>query len=120
MSLQFTILCAVAKSQDDNVILLSTNIEWGMFAFLNKDYAKFAILEFGSLTVMLGVSGYTLSLVFFSPLVVSTALLTEPFVAQMFGCLLGVDYKPGPLSYLGAATVLIGVFAVNNASLKRL
>ena len=53
----------------------------GCLGFFDPDIALIAFIPFGLLCSVMGSAGYTISLLFFSPLVVSNAFLIEPVIA---------------------------------------
>ena len=59
---------------------LTTDKEWGAFGFLNGDHAVEALLFFGPSSGFFGNAGYVISLLFFSPVIVSASFLMEPFI----------------------------------------
>ena len=58
-------------------------------------------------------------MIFIPPQVVTSALLFNPIIAQLFGVILGVDVIPGWLSFLGAGIGLVGVYLVNKGENAR-
>jgi len=73
----------IAKVQSpDNVEIFSFNVEHGCLGFMNLvDQPIVPILLYAIFASFFGSAGYTLSLLFFSPLVSSSAYLVEPLVA---------------------------------------
>jgi hypothetical protein len=56
-----------------------------------------------------GSAGYTLSLLFFSPLVTCNAYLVEPLIAQFLGYLVGLDKLPGLMTVVGTVFAIFGI-----------
>jgi hypothetical protein len=48
-------------------------------------------------------------MLFYEPLVVSSCLLMEPFVAQFYGYVMGIDKFPGVITFLGAFVIIYGI-----------
>jgi hypothetical protein len=71
----------MGKLSDERVQVFSTDPMWGCLGFLNQSTFVDAVFAFGIPTVVFGSAGYTVSLLFFSPLVTSNAYLLEPFSA---------------------------------------
>lgn len=46
------------------------------------------------------------------------ALLLEPIIGQVLGCVLGQDQIPGPLTFVGAAIILTGIYTVAQGTKK--
>lgn len=88
----------------------------GCFGFLNPDVIMYNFLVYGMLAGVIGSAGYSLSLVFFPPLVVSNCFLIEPVVAQINGYMLNLDQMPGLLTILGGFVTLSGVYLIGSAS----
>lgn len=65
-----------------------------------------------------GNGGYIFSLKYFEPHIVGNALLLEPLIGQLLGCLLGQDKLPGILTFLGAAIILSGIYTVAQGTKK--
>lgn len=97
----------------------STNMYTGCLGFFDKRIALIAFLPFGILCSIMGSAGYTISLMFYSPLVVSNAFLIEPIVAQLLGFYMGFDEFPGPLTFLGAFFTLLGLLFIDKASREK-
>jgi len=53
-----------------------------------------------------------MSCLYFSPLVIGTAVLFEPIGSQIIGCLLGLDQIPGAMTFIGTLVTLIGLYFV--------
>lgn len=77
----FNALIAKVESPSE-VKILSFNVETGCLGFMNiVDQPVVPILLYAIFASFFGSAGYTLSLLFFSPLVSSSAYLVEPLVA---------------------------------------
>lgn len=55
----------------------------------------------------------------FSPLFVSSSLLTEPFMAQMMGVAFGIDLMPGLFTYLGTVVTCLGLYIAIRGGQKK-
>jgi hypothetical protein len=82
---------------------------FGFFTYGDFPYAFFAV---GMVAGALTFGGYGYIVKFYSPIVLCTALLFEPFISQTMGCLLGLDRLPGPLTLVGTTVTLIGLYNV--------
>lgn len=91
----------------------------GCFGFLNPDGMVYNVLVYGILAGVIGSAGYSLSLMFFSPLVVSNCFLIEPVVAQFNGYMLSIDQMPGLMTVLGGIVTLAGVYLIGSASKQK-
>jgi len=91
----------------------SMDPETGVFGFLDPKNAQFAFINLGFIAgfICFFLLGFIVKE--FSPLVMCTAYLVEPFFAQIFGCLLGLDKIPGLLSGLGCIVTIVGMFYVS-------
>ena len=56
---------------------------------------------------------------FVSPLVVGNALLLEPFLAQIWGFLLGLDHIPGVLTWVGTSIAALGLYFFSKGAMQR-
>ena len=78
----FIVNALLAKITDPyKVEMISINPEYGCFGFFNPSSALIAFVPYGICSSLFGSAGYVISLLFFSPLVVTNAFLTTPFVA---------------------------------------
>lgn len=66
-----------------------------------------------------GSAGYTLSLLFFSPLLVSSSFLLEPIIAQVLGYLMGLDQIPGVMTALGSFFAIYGIWYIDCGARER-
>jgi hypothetical protein len=66
---------------DIQIEYFSTDMYTGCLGFFDPRIALIAFIPFGILCSIMGSAGYTISLLFYSPLVVSNAFLIEPIVA---------------------------------------
>lgn len=97
---------------------LSTNAQTGAFGYINSDMFLYVILVLGVGTGVCTFVGYSLVLNYFSPLVLCTAFLFEPAIAQIFGCLMGLDQIPGLFTLLGGTISICGLFFISYGGLK--
>ena len=66
-----------------------------------------------------GSAGYTLSLLFFTPLVTCNAYLVEPLLAQSLGYACGLDSLPGFMTAVGTLFAIFGIFQIDKGSRDR-
>jgi drug/metabolite transporter (DMT)-like permease len=94
---------------------LSFDPHTGVFGFLGGGLklASYVLLVYGFFTGACNMGAYSMSCKYFSPLVIGTAVLFEPIGSQIIGCLLGLDKIPGPLTFIGTAVTLAGLFFVS-------
>jgi drug/metabolite transporter (DMT)-like permease len=85
----------------------------GIWGFLNLDRDRLP-LEFTMVVVcnLLGTMGYVRAMQFFENMVISTAGLMEPVVAEAMAFAFGVGFLPHWKGWLGNAMVACGTFAV--------
>jgi drug/metabolite transporter (DMT)-like permease len=87
-----------------------TALRWrDVFGFCLLPYVGYALY----LGVGPGIGGHTLLnalLKYCTPLTVSTAMLSEPLFGGCLGYLLGMQDMPGPLTWIGGAMLLVGLF----------
>ena len=119
MNTHMFLIQSFCACQLSGMTFLSIDKHTGCFGFLNPDDVVFNFVVYGLLAGVIGSAGYSLSLVFFSPLVVSNAFLIEPVVAQFSGYLFNIDQMPGFLTVLGGVVTLSGVYIIGMASQKR-
>ena len=96
----------------------STDMNIGCLGFFDPRIALIAFIPFGILCSVMGSAGYTISLLFYSPLVVSNAFLIEPLVAQLLGFYFGFDDFPGIMTFIGAIFTITGLIFIDRASRK--
>jgi len=94
----------------------STDLQTGVFGFLNPEISGFAFLYVGLFATVFGYCGYVMSLLFYDPLVVSSSLLFEPFVAQFYGYMLHIDQFPGTFTFIGAFIIILGIVQIDKGS----
>ena len=66
---------------DIQIDYFSTDMYTGCLGFFDPRIAFIAFIPFGILCSIMGSAGYTISLMFYSPVVVANAFLIEPVVA---------------------------------------
>ena len=93
----------------------------GIFGWLQPDLQFKTIVLYGFFGTFWGSScGYLILMKFFSPVICMNALLVEPVIAQIMGCLLGVDHIPGIMTIFGVTTLLVAIHLINRgASIKQ-
>ena len=100
----------------EDFLIFSMDKEKGVFGFLNSDIAFNAFVFVGLGCTVFGNCGYIISLLFYDPLVVSSTLLFEPFLAQFLGYLFGIDNFPGIFTFIGAFTIIAGIIQIDRGS----
>jgi drug/metabolite transporter (DMT)-like permease len=88
----------------------------GLFGWLDGQQAFTAIFFYGFFATFFGSIGYILSMQFHSPLVVMNAYLLEPLIAQILGCIFGIDLMPSMLTILGVILIFGGTLLVNKGT----
>lgn len=99
---------------------LGTDPKTGAFGFLTYGDLLYAFVYLGFIAGFCTFSliGYIVKIL--SPLVLCTAYLFEPLIAQITACILGLDKVPGWITIFGAMITLIGIFEVGvGAHLKK-
>lgn len=86
----------------DNDLYYSFDPKWGAFGWLsNWDSIIMVMCVVSPLTGVLSNIGYFFSFNYFPMQIVAAAILTEPFIGQIGGILLGQDQIPGLMTGLG-------------------
>eukprot|EP00347_Sterkiella_histriomuscorum_P014321 403361320 len=93
--------------------------EVGAFAFLTPEYALYSFTKLGIVAGCFTFAALGYLVKEFSPLVMCTAYLVEPFFAQIASCFLGLDKIPGILSAIGCVVTLVGMYLVGLGNKKR-
>lgn len=86
--------------------------ETSVFGFLNMCYFPYALY----LGVGPGIAGHTVFnalLKYMSPLIISTAMLSEPLFGSVLGYIFGMQQIPGLWTFLGGFVLLISLFFVS-------
>ena len=113
----FFINSLLAKYTNPNIEIFSFDMNTGCLGFFDPRIAFFAFVPFGLFASVLGNAGYTISLMYFVPQVVTNSMLAEPFVAQLLGYVLNIDFFPGALTIFGTIFTAIGVYLINKANM---
>lgn len=87
---------------------------------MNPNQPLMQLFFFGLFASFLGSAGYTLSLLFYSPLVTCNAYLIEPLLAQTLGYLLGLDKLPGFMTAIGTVFAIYGIMYIDKGSRERM
>ena len=80
---------------------------FGCFAHQNVLYSIFIV---GPIVGVLGFGSYIFMLNYYPPKIVGSIFLLEPVSGQVIGILLGQDHFPGPLTYIGAMGIILGLY----------
>jgi drug/metabolite transporter (DMT)-like permease len=102
------------------ILLLKDTVTWdrdpnhGVWGFLVVGQADRLPLEVTMVVVcnLFGTMGYVRAMQYFDNLVISSATLLEPVVAELMASFVGVGSLPGWQGWLGNALVAVGTFAV--------
>ena len=109
----------LASGVDPKYQFASTDKNHGAFGFLNDEIILVVLLCFGPAAGFFGNAGYVVSLLFFSPVIVSACFLFEPFISQMIGYWLDIDLLPGWLTWVGTSLVFLGILGIQKADRMR-
>lgn len=113
--------CIAKIDSPQTVEIFSFNVEHGCLGFLDwRNQGTKAILLYAVFGSFFGSAGYTLTLLFFSPLVSSSAYLVEPLVAQAMGYYCGLDLMPGWPTIIGAVLAIFGILFIDRGSRERI
>jgi drug/metabolite transporter (DMT)-like permease len=90
----------------------------GAFGWLSNSYNFFmVILIVSPITGILGNIGFFSSYSYWPMQIVAAAILTEPFIGQILGVLLGQDQIPGTLTIVGLLIITVG-FVIASYGIK--
>lgn len=92
-----------------NPLFYTMDPEYGVFGWMgdsNNFLMVFGVVS--PLTGILGNIGYFTAYTYWPMQIVAAAILTEPFIGQVVGVLLGQDEIPGILTVLGLCVISIG------------
>ena len=95
--------------ETENYSFFSTDKMWGSMGMFHEDQIVDAVFIYGSSAGFFGNAGYIIALKFFSPVVVSAALLFEPAIGQLIGYMLDIDELPGWMTWVATASVFVGI-----------
>ena len=109
------ILLAILDSE--NYMFFSADGTWGAFGFVQEDPR--IVWAWIVCAAFFGNCGYLISLLFFSPIIVSASFLVEPFLGQMIGYWFEIDHFPGWLTWFGTIIAVIGILAIQKADRQR-
>ena len=110
----------IAKSVDSQIRIFSFDMEYGCLGFLNPGNDPLLISSYALLSSFFGSAGYVLCLLFYTPLVTSNAFLVEPFFAQVWGFMLGLDQMPGVTTLFATISAIVGIYYIERGSRERL
>ena len=99
----------------EEFMFFSTDAEWGGFGFCHKDQLMISFVYYGLSAGFFGNAGYTICLLFFSPVIVSGCFLFEPFIGQLIGYGIGLDLFPGMRTWVGTSIAVIGVILLQKS-----
>ena len=106
------VLCFQVAALGEKVTI-DMNINHGVWGFLMPESDRLP-LEIVMVVVcnFFGTCGYVRAMQYFDNLVISSAALLEPVVAEFMACFLGVGHLPGIEGWIGNLLVGLGTFAV--------
>ena len=84
----------------------------GAFGFIHPSQAFNAFFIFGPVAAFWGNAGNVISLLFFSPVIVSACVLVEPFIGQMVAYWMKIDNMPGWATWVGTTLVFVGILGI--------
>jgi hypothetical protein len=87
--------------------------------FLNPNQPLTPLIFYAILASFFGSAGYTLCLLFYSPLVTCNAYLVEPLLAQALGYICGLDKLPGFMTAIGTVFAIYGIMYIDKGSRER-
>lgn len=90
----------------------------GAFGYFYSSEFLYVVFVLGFFTGACTFASYGLVLEYFSPLVLCTAFLFEPLIAQLLSCMLNLDKIPGVLTFLGSFISLAGLLFVTQGGFK--
>lgn len=115
----FFISAIIAKMQDSTIQIFSFDPAVGCLGFLNPNQNLLQLAMYAIFASFFGSAGYTLSLLFYSPLVTCNAYLIEPLIAQTLGYLAGLDAIPGFMTAVGTVFAIYGIMYIDRGSRER-
>jgi len=115
----FFINSFIAKAQDPTIEIFSVSPTLGCFGFMNPNQPLAQLFLYWLLGSFFGSAGYTISLLFYSPLVTCNAYLIEPFIAQTLGYVLGLDALPGFMTAVGTIFAIFGIMYIDRGARER-
>jgi hypothetical protein len=115
----WAINAVIAKASDPTVKMFSFDTTVGCLGFLNWNQPLLNLFLYWLMASFFGSAGYTLSLLFYSPLVTCNAYLIEPLIAQTLGYLAGLDKLPGLMTAVGTVFAIYGIMYIDKGSRER-
>lgn len=109
----------LAKAFDPSIQVFSTDAKYGCLGFLSTNNDLQLMFAFAVFASFLGTSGFILCFKVFSPIVVSSAMLVQPFFAQTWGYMLGIDKLPGTITVAATLTTICGIYFIEAGGKKR-
>jgi len=106
-----SLIFALFDDEDPSYLMTMTPPEKSVFGFLSKEYFLYALY----LGVGPGICGHTMLntlLKYVSPLIISTAMLSEPILGSIIGYYLGLQPLPGAYTWIGGGALIIGLVLV--------
>lgn len=115
----FFINAFIAKAQDPVIEIFSLSPTVGCFGFLNPNQPLLPLFLYWLLGSFFGSAGYTIALLFYSPVVTCNAYLIEPFIAQVLGYGMGLDALPGIMTAVGTVFAIYGIMYIDKGNRER-
>jgi drug/metabolite transporter (DMT)-like permease len=85
---------------------------------LSSHQCLYIFLVVGFFTGAILYATWGIAMNYFTPLVISSAYLLEPFISQSLGCFLNIDKIPGIFTFLGATISLGGIFMITKGGIE--
>ena len=75
------------------------------------------VFFYGFFATFFGSIGYILAMQYLPTSVCLNAFLLEPYIAQVLGCLFGIDLMPGFMTIIGTALLTLALLMINRGTL---
>ena len=115
----FIISVFICKATEPKTVIFSMDPETGCFGFLDPSAFVFAHFVWGLLAIYAGYHAYLLTLYFYPPQLCTAVMMTEPFLSQVWGVMVGIDKMPGWITFAGALLQVIGIVLIGCGDRRR-
>jgi hypothetical protein len=99
-------------------VLFSTHPKYGIFGWLSDEQWKISIFLIAPIWGFMACALDVLSLRYFESHIIGNSHMLEPFIGQLIGCLIGQEKMPGILTYVGAFTIVWGIYKITEGSVN--
>jgi hypothetical protein len=99
-------------------VLFSTHPKYGIFGWLSDEQWKISIFLIAPIWGFMANALDVLSLRYFESHIIGNSHMLEPFLGQLIGYLIGQEKLPGILTYLGAFTIIWGIYKIAEGSVR--